>query len=60
MYIKFDIGDFYPILSKKFKFGYNRAKISDSLHEEFGTFFRCHVYSVAVKALSSSEMVSGC
>jgi hypothetical protein len=31
---EFDTGDFYEHLSQKSTFGYNRMKISDTLHED--------------------------
>jgi hypothetical protein len=36
--VKFRIEDFYKNLSRNSKFGYNRTKISDTLHEDFSAF----------------------
>jgi hypothetical protein len=36
--VKFDIEDFYEDQPRNSKFGYNRTKISDTLHEDLRTF----------------------
>jgi hypothetical protein len=60
IFVRFDIGDFHLNLSRKYKFGYNRTNISGTLHEELSTVYCCRLLKPAIKALSSSEMVSGC
>jgi hypothetical protein len=45
---------------EKIKFGYNRAKISGTLHEDLSTLYRCWVHWNTIKTRSSSEVVSGC
>jgi hypothetical protein len=38
IFVKFDIVDFYENLSKTSKFGYDRAKLLGTLHEDVSTF----------------------
>ena len=43
-------GDFYENMSRNSKFGYNRAKISGTWHEDLGTFYFCRRCEIAIKA----------
>lgn len=50
----------YDNLSCRSKFGLNRAEILKALREGLSRFYCCWRYEIAIKALSSSEMLSGC
>jgi hypothetical protein len=58
--VKCYIGDVYENLLRKSKFGYNREIISVSLHGDVSNIYSCWRHKIAIKSLSSSEMVSGC
>ena len=58
--VKFDIEDFYEGLSIKFKFRLNRVILAATLPEDLNTCYCLRRHYIAIKALSSSEMVSGC
>jgi len=47
---KFDTGNFYENLLRKSTFGYNQAKIMDTLHEHLGTFYCCRQHTFTIKA----------
>jgi hypothetical protein len=59
-YVKFDIGDFNENLLKNSKFGCNWAKISAPSHGDLSASHCFRRQQIAIEALSSSEMVSGC
>jgi hypothetical protein len=58
--VKFDIWDFYENLLCRSTFGWNRAKMSNTLHEDLSRFHCCWRHEIAIKAHSSIELVSGC
>lgn len=61
IYVKSDIGDFHENMSRSYKFGYKRAKISGTWHEDLGTFyFFCRRCEIAITAPFSSEILSVC
>jgi hypothetical protein len=53
-------GNFSEKLGRNTKFGSNRVKISGTLHEDVCMFYCSRRHKISIKALSSSEMVSGC
>lgn len=46
--MKFDIGDFYENLSRKFIFGLHRGKIPDTLYGDVSRFYYCRRDKVVI------------
>ena len=47
IFMKCDIGGFLQNVSRKCRFGYNRTKISETLHENISTFYCFWLYKIA-------------
>ena len=60
IFVKYDAGDLCETPSTKPKFDQNRAKISDTTLVDLSRFYCNRRKKNAIKALSSSEMISRC
>jgi hypothetical protein len=49
--VKFDNGDVYQKMARKYRFGKNRTKILDRLHEDLSAFYCCRRHKYAIRAL---------